>query len=500
MPGLADTPATPALTEEQSPSGARAIFSFPVALGALLVLMTMFSIRSRFGDPDTWWHLKTGELIWNTHSIPTVDSFSFTAYGHPWVAQEWLSELTMYGAWKLGGNAGLMLWLGILASLLIVGAYVLCTAYSGNCKVAFLGGVIVWLFSTIGLAVRPHMVGYLLLVCELLFIRLGRTRDSRWFLTLPALFAVWINVHSSFFFGVVVLGVILLFSFVEFRVGFLSSTRWPREKRNLLTSAFVLSVAALFLNPIGPKLVWYPVDVMLNQPLNIGIVSEWQQISFSDFRGSALLCMGGLVLLVPLLRRIDLYASELFLAAMGFGFAIRHERMLFVFGILTAPVLCRLLASTWERYDPRRDNAWAGAVVLGLVALGIVMVFPSHKNIEEQIRAHNPVQGVEFLKRSNLHGNLLNDYVFGGYLIWAAPERKVSMDGRADLYESAGVLVEQARWALLEADPNEFLDKYGIGICLLSRNAPMTRVLPLLPGWKRVYRDDLAVIFARPKS
>jgi hypothetical protein len=87
--------------------------------------------------------------------------------------------------------------------------------------------------------------------------------------------------------------------------------------------------------------------------------------------------------------------------------------------------------------------------------------------------------------------------VFGGYLIWAMPERKVAIDGRGDLYESAGILQQYGRWALVQADPNEFLNKYRIGICFLSRNAPMTHVLSLLPGWKKVYSDNLAVIFAR---
>src|ERR1700730_708698 len=81
----------------------RTVFSFPVVLGMLLVVLTVLTVRGRFSDPDMWWHLKTGEIIWNTHSIPQVDVFSFTAAGRPWITQEWLSEVTIYGAYKLGG-------------------------------------------------------------------------------------------------------------------------------------------------------------------------------------------------------------------------------------------------------------------------------------------------------------------------------------------------------------------------------------------------------------
>src|SRR6185436_15487802 len=85
-------------------------FSFPVMLASVLVVLSVLTVRSRFNDPDLWWHLKTGEIIWNTHSIPSVDLFSFTTNNHPWTAHEWLSQVTIYGGWKAGGYTGLMIW------------------------------------------------------------------------------------------------------------------------------------------------------------------------------------------------------------------------------------------------------------------------------------------------------------------------------------------------------------------------------------------------------
>src|SRR5229473_381856 len=97
-------------------------FSFPVMVAATLVVVTVLTVGSRFNDPDLWWHLKTGEIIWNTHSIPRTDLFSFTTNNHAWTAHEWLSQVTIYGAWRLGGNAGLMLWLCVSSSLLFIAA------------------------------------------------------------------------------------------------------------------------------------------------------------------------------------------------------------------------------------------------------------------------------------------------------------------------------------------------------------------------------------------
>jgi hypothetical protein len=92
---------------------------------------------------------------------------------------------------------------------------------------------------------------------------------------------------------------------------------------------------------------------------------------------------------------------------------------------------------------------------------------------------------------------MLNSYGFGGYLIWALPEQPVFIDGRADLYEWAGVLGEFSKWATLQDDPNALLDKYKIDFCVLERESPMARVLPVLNGWKVIYSDDLSIIFAR---
>src|SRR5207249_4337608 len=48
-------------------------------------------------DPDVWWHLRTGQYIFQTLRVPRTDIYSFTVFGKPWFAPEWLSEAAMYG-------------------------------------------------------------------------------------------------------------------------------------------------------------------------------------------------------------------------------------------------------------------------------------------------------------------------------------------------------------------------------------------------------------------
>ncbi len=77
----------------------RAVFSFPAFLGCALILVTVLTARERFDDPDMWWHLKVGEIVWNTHTIPRTDIFSWTTNNHAWLPHEWLAQLFIYAAY-----------------------------------------------------------------------------------------------------------------------------------------------------------------------------------------------------------------------------------------------------------------------------------------------------------------------------------------------------------------------------------------------------------------
>jgi hypothetical protein len=459
--------------------------------------LAVLTVRARFDDPDMWWHLKTGQIISTTHSIPAVDVFSYTTNHSASIPHEWLSQVLIYESYRWSGYSGLMLWLCFFTAALLIAGYALCSLYARNAKVGFAGAMIIWFFSTSGLAVRPQLIGYLLLVIELLLIQLGRTRNARWFLLLPPLFALWVNCHGSFVLGLFVAGVYLAGSFLDFRMGLLDSTRWNPRQRWMLALSLVLSAAALFVNPVGVKQILYPLNTMLHQPVGLNIVEEWQPLALNSARGVGLLGVLGCVFLLVILRRSELFADELLLLACATWFAVSHRRMTFAFGILAAPVVSRLLSSAWDSYDAKADRPLPNAVVMAASLLAVFLGFPNRQALSKQVEEQSPVKAVEFIDNHNLSGRMLNEYVYGGYLIWAAPKHPVFVDGRADVFEWTGVLGDFESWATLQVDPNILLDKYRIDFCLLSQQSAMARVLPLLHGWKVVYSDDRSVIFVR---
>jgi len=63
--------------------------SWPLLIGlvACLGLLVLTSWQTSV-DPDTYMHLTVGQWIWDHHTIPHQDFFSFTLPGRPWVAHE----------------------------------------------------------------------------------------------------------------------------------------------------------------------------------------------------------------------------------------------------------------------------------------------------------------------------------------------------------------------------------------------------------------------------
>jgi hypothetical protein len=473
----------------------RTLLSFPIMLACGLAFITTLTVGTRFNDPDLWFHLKLGQVVWNTHSIPSTDIFSFTAQGHPWTAHEWLAELGIYGAYRLGGYEGLMVCFAGLASLLFALVYFLCYRRCGSAQAALFAGMCAWFFATVGLAIRPHLLGYLFLTIELVLLDLA-SRNRRWLWMIPPLFALWVNCHGSYIFGIGVLLVYWLSSFAKGNWGLVVAEAKDRQERRALGLVLLFSVLALCCNPVGIRLLLYPLNVGFQQSAALGAVDEWLPPDLRNVRTLGMIAVVVGVLLVSSVRHLELPLREILVLAAAFALSLQHVRMLFVFGIAAGPLICLVLAPLLGKHS-RRDHPIANAMFLCAFAAVIVWHFPTLADLQRQVAKGNPAGAVEYIRRSRLSGPMLNEYVFGDYLIWALPEEKDFIDGRGDVFDWTGVLQQYGRWVLLQEDPAILLDKYKIRFCLLSRNAPMTHVLPYLPGWRKVYGDDLAVVFAR---
>ena len=173
------------------------------ALTTLLSLFFVFNgATTLFNDSDTGWHIRNGERIISTRSLPHADPFSFSKPGEPWVAWEWGADVLMGAVYRVSGLGGVALLFGLCIGAAVWMWFRLNGAAGGNCLLAGLFFIPMLPTTTLHWLARPHLLSWLFLLgtvwlCERMPHRLGWRH-----LTLVAIAAAaWANLHASFFFA-----------------------------------------------------------------------------------------------------------------------------------------------------------------------------------------------------------------------------------------------------------------------------------------------------------
>lgn len=112
-------------------------------------------------EPDTFWQVRTGLLTITNRAIPTVDPFSWTAYGKPWTLNSWGFNVLIAGAYRLAGLPGVAWACAGLAT--VAGGLVLLLARQLGASPPVAGALLVlsWPFLVSWLTARPQLVDYI---------------------------------------------------------------------------------------------------------------------------------------------------------------------------------------------------------------------------------------------------------------------------------------------------------------------------------------------------
>jgi hypothetical protein len=134
------------------------------------------------------------------------------------------------------------------------------------------------------------------------------------------------------------------------------------------------------------------------------------------------------------------------------------------------------------------------AIALAVATVGVIgtrvaipLVRRDNPNVPVTAFAHVPPQ---------LMGqHVLNEYAFGGYLIFKGV--KVFVDGRADMYGDAWVQQYLAIVGGQQPDVDKAFKRWNITWAIVSPKDGIVRLLDERPGWRRLYSNPYAVLFAR---
>ena len=479
----------------------RRVFVAILALG-------LFTMAARgMTDPDVWWHLRTGQLILQNHSLFHTDPYSFTRFGDPWINHEWLSEVLLFSLYRIAGTGGLIVAFGVV----IAATFLLVFARSaGRPYLASLMTLWGAVASAPSWGVRPQMFSLLLASIFLLLLEASERRPKLLWWTVP-LMLLWVNLHAGYPIGLAFIAMFLLGEALEAAIG---AEPWAKSTSRLkqLALAFGFCLGVVALNPNGVQIYWYPFETLRSAAMH-RFIHEWFSPDFHDRTYLPLLLMLlALVAGLALLPRSPRLRSLLLLLA-TIPAALRSIRHIPILVLVIVPVLAELAQARLQQSGTTRllrrplTGSASRTLVINFVVLFAFIGFTVfrvryvvNRQAEAEAKAF-PVAAAAFLLQQHPPGPMMNHYNWGGYFIWKLyPQYRVFMDGRADVYGDA-LMTDFSHCYYLTDNWRKSLQTWGIQTVVLPSDAPLITALRSSPEWEPIYSDSEAVILTkRPQS
>jgi hypothetical protein len=496
----------------------------PGAVAFVIVwLLLLAAGRSAFfKDPGTFWHTTTGELVLKDGFI-RADPYTFTFAGTWWVPYQWLGEVGMALAHRVGGFDTQLL--GAVTILAAVFAWLAARLVRTGLHPILAGSVIALTLAAAGshFHVRPHVftLAAMTLVAVLLVeTDAARPRLNRLVWLVP-LCIVWTNVHGGVLGGIGTI-VIAFAGWVLF---------WKLKRPSPVTSwkqagllALIAAGCALgtLASPYGLDMLktWNVIMgapelreiIVEHRPLDVTMPSAWPVLGLAlvylfvlygtkrrAVRVSWLLPLVWLVLTFSRCRHASIFAVTavvvitamwkhtswaLWLAARRPDFYqpgsaesrpwwanvwLPAACVLIAFTLQVARVPVPVIGSDWAKHDPQQ---WPVGVL-------------------DALKQHEPKPGEP--------NKLFNaGYIDGGFVIYHAPGYKVFVDDRCEVF--GGPWLKD--FVAAQADPAPALAKwepqYGpFDYALTRTGTPFDDWFQGHPAWQVVKVTPTATFYKR---
>jgi hypothetical protein len=320
---------------------------------------------------------------------------------------------------------------------------------------------------------RPLLFGLLALVA-VLYSAEGRL-DPRWLV--PVMW-LWVNVHGSFPLGIVALVALAVGRALdrESAARELAALRWG-----------VVGVVIGAVNPLGPRLLTFPIELLTKQDVLRQIV-EWQAPRFTTF-SERMFLIESLLAIVLLVRRPRWRTAlplVVFLAA-----ALLGARNVVVASIVLVPGLVDGLRGVGSLVGDERRAIYRPMAMV-LCAATILVAIVQLDDPLARLRTQYPVAAVDRAEALGLVGSdkhLVTEDFVGNYLeARFGRAAQAFIDDRYDMFPED--LVDDSS-ALLRGSPGwqQVLTKYRIDAVLWETREPLAQLLQSSPTWRVVYVD-----------
>jgi hypothetical protein len=461
--------------------------------GLLMSLPSAFSV-------DSWLALSTGREIWQV-GLPHHETLTVIAHGVRWVDQQWLSQVVMYGLYRIGGLRLLGLANVALIVLGIAGAVKIARRLGARPRdVMLLLPLCVWLLVP-AREVRTQAFVIPLFVATVYLLATDSRRPSKRVYWCFPILVVWANMHGSASLGAGLVGLRGLTLAWE-RRGVLRKARRQIARPLLLTLG---APASLLLTPYGLQTVSYYRDTMFNSALR-HTVAEWQPITSLPFVAGAFFLLAGFMLwsFVRHASRTTLWErmALIALAAASVG-VIRNVTFFALCSLALLPHLVPGRAGDSPSADPPvrlRLNTLVGCVGVAAIALAVAITLtrPAAK-FELSYQRPAMLQVVHAAMRADSTLKAFSDSRFADWLLWRDPSiaGRIGADARWELLSAAQI--NRIQRTFTAAGPDWKQGARGYRLILLDAAADTKSLSGFLaePDRRVLYDDGQRIVILR---
>lgn len=444
------------------PSGSRMLrWVWPGPALFVLFWLALLVGGGRFlRDPGQFWHTSVGEKIL-TGGFFDADPYTFTHGGEKWIPHQWLGEVTMALAHRVGGFDALLV--GATAMMAALYAWLAAKLIRTGLHPVFAVGVVLLAVAAAGthFHVRPHLFTMIGMAATMHAAVLFENRRAGWkgLLWLIPLYLVWTNTHGGMLGGLTTL-VLAGAGWVLFGRG---GVALPFGSRLTGVIPFALVVLACgltaFVTPYGSDIVqtWLYINNGMSRLPEI--IAEHAPLDVTDPKAWPLIALAAvyLTLLAATLPRRPkvVWLLPLFWLAQAY-LRVRH-------GALFAPLAVLAVIDLWphtrfarwlemHRADvyapPTAPPRPAFAPILLTAAVGVLLAVGCQwLNVSVPLIGKGTAKLDPTLWPTELHDDLTRleprsgepnrifcEYLYGGYLEYHTPGYKVFVDDRCELF------------------------------------------------------------------
>ena len=553
------------MKKEKLEKSKNVIFSIVVDLSIVLFAI---AIAPKTLQNDTFYTIKIGRYIaengiWNL----TTDTFSW--HELPYTYPHWLYELGIYLIYHFFGQAGIYASTILLTAILGGSIYLSSSKFSKNKVVSFVFTILTMYLLKPYLAARAQLATFVLFALTVYFIEMFlQTHKKRYAVPLVIIPILITNLHCAVFPFYFVLflpyiGEYLWISILDWDLDYriiglilklilklpvkkttkekcqIKLEKIPvviankKEKRELRRQnpykikvkknpfvkwLILLAIIALFtgfINPTGDGAYTYTYKIY--QGNTTDSINEHLPVTLIDSKEFLFAICLFLAILIFTDTKIKL--ADLFMLGGLVTLSLMSRRQISMFAIFCCPILVKLIANMFEKYDKQTCEKvfkWAASalggliIVLGFSIYTVKMLDKMKKSNTQYIdEATYPVKAAtwmtENLEMSNL--KLYNEYNYGSYLLYRGIP--VFVDSRCDLYtpefnddEKQGIagrdiFSDALNIAGISVDYETKFKEYGVTHVISYANSKLVMLLKENSNYPCIYEDDYFAIFEK---